>query len=770
MLPWVPSPPRALSPPTPFATERALGTDLIRQPLPAHRKDPTRRRPSQSVRFDEAQIAMAAADGAERPRALGRDLSQSSGGQVTPGLDDGPFIQYALDALTREDGVLLSESLPSSGSSNYGLVSGVRHPVQSQPAPQQQPPPQAPLGPSAFKAGTPSTSSDEDSYIPAPGAQPHGFSPAKRVAVPRRDVERSQGIRPGRKYGALDYKPAILRPTSFILLATLCIIMIAALIFSAVYSKQQTGLLPYPGTLNTGHYFLFRILPQILGAVLFIYAQAMIVTTHRILPFERMYSEDPEERHGAIFLDLYPRSFLWPYLAGPAPVKIYAFVTWLMNFSLPLLSSLFGMVYVEGEWVWATVQGVGWTLVALYLIYLAGLCVLGWFWFKRDTGMLWDIRSIADMVPMLHHSNARSSYKGTEVVATRRDLKEKLRDRMDDRLGYWQYERISAAPVDTHVGAYWWGLGTAGEEQDSKKAVPRAVKREPYWSASDLENEVRYRYLPWGLRTPQLLAFAVAGIAVLVVLLVVSFHPNTRLSRGFTPEVPARPNGDAFSPANFLYSFVPSLLGQILFLLFQSLEMAYKQLKPWAELSKPDGATAGQSILLDYAACQPFHVIYRALKKRHYRLAMISTLTILFIFLPILGGALFTALTISGTRNVRMFPSMPTYGVVLALLGLFVAGLGVMLPDRGRYRLPHGVRCLAEIFSFVANDDIAESDPAFRFPRDKTDMLGRLGTERHDESKWWFGIGPGSEEVIGVRRVRRYTERRERRAEWSVLV
>lgn len=708
---------------------------------------------------------MAANEGAGKPRALRRDLSQSSvGGQVTPGLDDGPFIQYALDALTREDGMLLSESLPSRRSSNNAHVSAVPRTAPSQPPPEHQPTPAAmsynPLALAAYKAGTPSSSSDEENYIPVPRAQPGVFGPTKRVAVPYQHVEYSQGTKPGRKHGAPNHKPTILRPMSFMLLMTLCILMIVALIVSAVYSKQHTGLLLYPGSINTGHYFLFRILPQILGAIIFLYAQAMILTTTRILPFERMNNEDPQERHGAIFLDLYPRSFLWPHFAGPAPVKIYAFAAWLMNFSLPLLSALFGMLYVEGEWIWATVQGVAWALVAMYLMYLAGLGTLGWFWFRRDTGMLWDIRSIADMVPMLHHSNVTTSYKGTGVLATRRELEEKLQDRMNDRLGYWQLGRAGTEQAGTQAGAYWFGIGTPDEEAHPDRAVPCDAKREPYWGASGLEKEVRYRYLPWGLRTPQMLAFFAAGVAVLVILLVVSFIPSTRLSRGFMPEVQARPNRDGFSAANFLYSFVPSLLGQILFLLFQSLEMSYKELKPWSELSRPEGETARRSILLDYAACYPLQAIYRAVKRRHYRLAAVSTLATLFVFLPILGGGLFTALTISGTRNVRTFPSMPVYGVVLALLGLYVAALGLMLPNRGRYRLPHAVRCLAEIFSFVANDEIAGSDPAFRFPRDKTDMMGRLGAGRNDESRWWFGVAAGREEVMGVRRVRKYTERR----------
>lgn len=763
MRSWVPSPPESYSPPTPYATERALGTGLLRPPPSSHRSTSSRDRPAQNVRFDEAQIAMAAADSAGR--APMREMSQSNGGHVTPGLDETPFIQYALDALTRDDSAALAQSLPSSEPSSNTPVGAAPQAPQSPAATQPRSVPSTPYNPlslPAFNAETPSISSDEDNYVPTSRGQPRPSGSTKRVAVPYSEIERSQGTGPGMMYGAPNYKPVILRPASFITLIVLCILMIAALIFCGAYSKQQSGLTPFLGTMSGGHFFLFRILPALLGAVLLVYAQAVIVTTFRILPFERMHSDNPRDRHGAVFLDLSPRSLLWPHLVGPLPVKACIFATWLLNFTLPLLSALFGIAYVEGEWTWATVQGVVWTLVALYAIYLAALTALAWFWLRRATGMLWDVRSIADVIPLLHHSNARASYKGTETAPSRRDLEERLQDRMEDRLGYWQFERTET----TQVASYWWGIGAPGAEQDDR-AVPRAVKKEPYSAVSDMEAltpEARHRYLPWALRSGPLLISVAAGAALVVALLAVSLHPDTRLASGFAPMVPAGPDNDAFSPANFLYSFIPALLGMMLFLAFQSLDMTYRRLMPWGELSDPEGATARQSILLDYTACLPLQVVYKALKRGHYRLALVSTLSTLLVFLPVLAGAIFMAMTISGTRTVRMFPSMPVYGVVLALLGLLTVGLAVMLPGRNRFRLPHGVGCLAEVFSFVAGDEVAGSDPAFRFPRYRVEMLGGLGVGMGGgESRWWFGVGAGREEAVGVRRVRRFTERGARR-------
>ncbi|OTA02485.1 hypothetical protein A9Z42_0028570 [Trichoderma parareesei] len=51
------------------------------------------------VRFDEAQLAMFAADNASRMPNIKDELALAAG-RVTPGVDDTPYIQYALHALT----------------------------------------------------------------------------------------------------------------------------------------------------------------------------------------------------------------------------------------------------------------------------------------------------------------------------------------------------------------------------------------------------------------------------------------------------------------------------------------------------------------------------------------------------------------------------------------------------------------------------------------------------------------------------------------------
>ena len=216
-----------------------------------------------------------------------------------------------------------------------------------------------------------------------------------------------------------------------------------------------------------------------------------------------------------------------------------------------------------------------------------------------------------------------------------------------------------------------------------------------------------------------------------------------------------------FSPADFLYSLVPSLLGLLMFLSFQSLDISLRVLQPWAELQAQEGrydggARPGPSLLADYAACLPVQSSWHALRNGHYRAALVSLLATVFVFLPVLSGGLFMALT-QPDGTVKMFVNKPLYSVVLALLVLYLFALISLLPGRDHLRLPHGVTCLAEIVGFCAG---AAPDDAFRYVRDRANLERQLGADREPDAqpRWLFGVGAGRDERLGLRRARRYTE------------
>jgi MFS family permease len=588
-------------------------------------------------------------------------------------------------------------------------------------------------------------------------------------------------------YERLHFRPRLLRPASLGALITLCIIMIVLLIISAVFSITQQGLIPFQH-LYGGLYFLFRVLPQLLACIILVFAQCTITVVYRILPFVHLHSDVREERYGAIFEDLYPRSFLWPCFIGPWQVRLAILAAWLANFTLPLQSAAFSVVLNNGVWKWTAVQGVVWTLVVLYLLLAVSLAVLMAYWLRRqDTGLLWDARSIADIIALVADTNVAADYHGTDKLGSRDRIRWTLRRRVFDRLGYWGWR-------DQRPG-FWYTMGSSMTDQnyfpreaslDAEKAspyggsmwqrgTPAASKMESVEEQADRDLEasvhapsLRYRYLPWCLRSAQLICFLITALVLFVALLVVSFLPSTNILLGFLPLVPAAPIRGSFSAANFLYSFLPSLLGLAMFLLFRALDQSLQVLQPWAALSdRKRGASTKASILADYAASLPLESTLRATAHRHWRLAIISALSTLFVLIPVLAGGIFMAAT-TDAGDVRMFPNLALFGLVLALVLLYILGLALMLPRRKRFRLPHGVTCLAEIISFLANEDLL-TDPAFKRCRSRRELLGKLGVGRdpRDQPRWVFGISGGDRAQggvanlsLGVRRMRRFTEKR----------
>lgn len=599
---------------------------------------------------------------------------------------------------------------------------------------------------------------------PSPSFQ---STPSRHIPVITnvRKNRRSRAIPIERAYPPLDFKPLILRPFSMLLLMLFCALMAAGLIFSAIYSDSGDGLTPYPGSIYSGQFFLFRILPQILAAVILLYAQAVDSTSQRVLPFALMANEEPSVRYLALFRMIYPQTFLLPAFNGPWQAQLFNVATWLANFTIPLMSAAFTCIFHDHKWVWAAVQGVVWTLVAIYIVLLVATTLLMVFWFRRWTGLRWDVRSVAHLLPLLNQSTTTKSYENVDVIQRGTLFKAQLRDRHLDRLGYWQND-------GQRVGGMWYGIGSVADEDElrGRQASYSVVAKKtsyvisPASSRDDLEAEAQYmrhRYQPFSLRDMTIVTGILVMVFVITAILVASFLPHTRIDRGFLPMLPARPGKGAFSAANFLYGFVPSLLGMVLFLLFQSLDLSLRMLQPWAELSKPSGALAQKSVLADYAACLPFQVTYKAVRNGHWRVAVVSLMATLFVFIPVLAGGLFMALT-TGGGVVKMFPNMPVFGVLLALLFLLLGCLAMMLPGRRTLRLPHPANCLAELVSLCAADE-AVRDPVFHGVRSAADLESRLGLDRADmreQTMWYFGVAAGRDERrLSVRPYRRFTEK-----------
>ncbi|KAK8110018.1 hypothetical protein PG999_008155 [Apiospora kogelbergensis] len=744
------------------------------------------------------------------------DMLRATKESITPGIDDSPYIHHAIEALTRQrnsrgisgahssgadeenpmmrympstvpglfDPLPAHESLSQSGSANYyedvdpeellatrrlqrALSSDRVIPAANDqpPAPSREQPPamsreqvSSPDGNGEYQWG------DQSGWYGSEGKamMDESRNRPKHVHRSPRHLNHWHTCSDAdaahiRSHPPLTYKPWILRTPSLSALAVLCTLMIAALIFCAVYSDRRDGLAGYSGSMGGGQYFVFRFMPQLIAAVLLIYAQCVVTAAFRILPFSAMASDDLRYRRGVAFLPLYPKSFLWPQLVSTWQVWVPNVITWIASLTIPLQSTLFTVIIVDGTWSWATVQGVAWVLVALYVLLLISTIIQIIFWRNRRTGMRpgWDVRNIADVIHLVAQSNSAQLYDGTETAASRAEIRDRL-DGNRDRLGYW------STPDDPSW--VWHGIGhsTNDEKVDIEQmGAPSDSRRSgtSHRPLADQDGTDRlHSYMPWCFRTSQVVLWAVAASVLLIALFVVSFTPTTDIQQGFLPALKAGPIPGAFSAADFLYSFVPSLIGLVLFLMFQSLDLTLRILTPWGELNRKEGSRAKTSLLADYAACLPLQATWRALKNRHWRVACISFLANLFILIPVLAGGLFMAMT-PPAGGVRMYPNVPAYAILLALLVLYVLALVALIPKRAQFGLPHAVTCVAEIVSFCANDELL-ADEAFQWPRDRRALKGKLDAYADvlDQSRWFIGDGQHGEEKFGIRRLPTFTQ------------
>ncbi|TAQ88573.1 hypothetical protein B7494_g3114 [Chlorociboria aeruginascens] len=603
------------------------------------------------VRLDKQQITN------NELEASGNEMMHTVMPSSPSPTDDTPYIRFAIEQLTRDEEVGVGRGSGSVGS----------YPVDRVAVPE----PEVIQKPQSFHltreelalARKHRSSPSEGRLFNFNATRP--LSPGL-AEIPRSDSEIFIPVIPPintPRYPDLTFVPTILRPLSIIMLSLLCLLMIAALIFCAIYSSS----------------------------------------------------------HGLEIFD-----------------GIYA-------------------MYLEGVWMWSVVEGVCWTLIALYVLVLIAIDVVGIWFFRRSTGLIWDPTSLADVIALLPKSNSLKDYPGTDIM-TKEEIRKKLRLR-SDRLGYWRTPRRAQGVFyclgeeGASTRRYTLDSGRVSEKSDVDIFQPSDIEH-----ASKLySSKTRYRYLVWYLRDTFVILWSVAAFVLLLALIVVSFLPSTAIRHGFPPLVQSGPNSKGFSPANFLYSFVPSLLGMLLFLWFQPIDMAFRQLQPWVELSKQEGSSADKSLLLDYTAALPLECTVTALKKGHYRVAVLTMLSLLFIVLPILSGGLFFPLTTS-TDEVRMIPNLPTFYILLTLLVLYLLALLFIIPSRHQMHLPHSIDNLAEIISFLHGSGILD-DAAFRAPRTKRDMVTRLMAvyTGWSETNYAFGIyrGKHGRECLGIEKLGR---------------
>jgi hypothetical protein len=668
---------------------------------------------------------------------------------TTPGQDTTPYIRFAIDQLTRDEEVRGSRIYPQveqpfDDDDDYPVERivpdhGLGYMAQEQATQQRMS-----HHTLAQSEKRPSTRVVAAKHIPLTTQhQPNIAQDYQQTASPR--ASKDIFIASTQPHAPLHFLPAILRPIWLGTYILLCLLMLTGLIIAAVYSNRSSGLgLCDYGTFGDGLYFVFEYLPTLLGMIIFLWLIQIQVALQRIVPFVSMASDSFHRRSEAVFLRLYTMQFIFPntqhFRAGQRRIAACHIVFWLFSWTIPLLASSFNVRYDvdRSTWRWLAVQGVIWVVVVLYISLIIALFVLMFFLIRNATGLKWDPRSLADTLALLERSNIMADYNGSEtfekadwhLVANRAD-----------RIGYWT---TTKRPNDV-----FYGIGEEGGEirrfsVEQGRIREKGPQREPdtmhgehtdFSIRMDIRSPgVRLRYLPWYLKDTSVIAWIVIASILLIAFLVVSFV-NSAVRFGFLPQVFARTNADGFSASNFLYSFIPAVIGQFLFLALLSLDYSLRVLQPYISLSSKGGATAEQSLLVDYACRLPLSVTLSAIENKHYQTAILSLVSLASMSLPILAGGCFWTQYYDNEATVRVAADLPGYYALCFFLALYTLSLFALLPGRRLAALPHRSNSIAEIISWVYQSPIL-ADRAFARPQTKPELVARLMGNTYMERTW----------------------------------
>lgn len=572
------------------------------------------------------------------------------------------------------------------------------------------------------------------------------------------------------RHPKLNVVPGVLRILPLGALTICCLLMLAGLLFCAIWPTTHSGMWEYDGV-GTGRYFVFEYLPTILASVIILWLLILQCAIYRIFPFITLSHERVTANSGVLHdCPLFPANFLLPNLTffkhQEPLLGLYSLTSWLALFTIPLQSCLFQTRYYlpEGIWRWTAVQPIAWTLFALYLLLAIGLLSLLARFATGKTGLKWDPNSLADILTLFHRANFLSDFERSEIA----DSPHRHAPLKHLRLGYWMTSR--------HTNEVLYGIGEENVpvrrySLEHGKIIPvtdlstydlesqRPMKSSTFNTLqSEIYNpEVRHRWLPWFLKDGFVVAWIIIAIVLMIAFVVVSFV-NNAVRTGFNPMLPAPTTPDGFSPANFLYSFLPALIGTVCFLVWQPIDIYFRALQPFANLADSRGCPAETSLLLDYTSRLPIGITLAAALDRHYKVAWISFISLLSVTLPILAGGVFTAQYVVELQSVRMAADMPAYYALVVFLVIYALSFLVIWPGRQR-ALPHDISTLGQLLSFVYQSPLL-SDAAFREPRSKIDLQTKLiGTPRGEKAspRYTFGVFVGQDglEHLGIDRVER---------------
>ena len=658
----------------------------------------------------------------------------------TPGNDDTPYIQFAIDQLTRDEELLGRSRVGAESPAVSALSEDVEPHRQNEKNWLDRALEERPRQPEAA-----ATVGRTRSISPVSAEHVRDSGQPLIPANPPRDNFR---------YPPLTFVPGPLRLLPLATFALCCAALIALLIVSSAWASSHDGLWVYDGV-GTSRYFLFQYLPQFLSALIIIWLHFLQAAIQRILPFA-LLSRKGQVRNENVFdgVPLYVTNHLTPNVTllrrGEALLQYASFVFWLSLFTVPLASSLYQTRHFvtsdQGTWMWTTVQPVAIILAVLYALLIVAIACTYIRFHRYPTGLKWDPISLADIYVLLRRSSGHNSMRSSQHPG--------FLGSRPASLGYWEepsnpgnvFHGIAAGHSPSHFRMEN-GKAVAYDYDDLEAQGPAQASTFESWHSNRSSKISQPRFL----RATHVILFGVIAVVLLVAFLAATFT-HSALVNGFLPLLPSANSETAsfssFSPANFLYSFLPAFLATLLPLFWSPIDTAFRYLQPFAALSSRSGTDAESSFLLSYPAEMPILVSIHAAMSGHFRVAWFSLLSTFSWAIPILAGGIFTAqfvLSDDSTEGQILMRADPSglYALV-TFVTLYALSWTLIWPGKSRIvNKGVDVRYLGGLRE-TASEKLLRDD-VWREPRSRRDLVTRLiagdGLTGGTRGRWGLGRG-----------------------------
>ncbi|KAJ3576528.1 hypothetical protein NPX13_g3672 [Xylaria arbuscula] len=162
------------------------------------------------------------------------------------------------------------------------------------------------------------------------------------------------------------------------------------------------------------------------------------------------------------------------------------------------------------------------------------------------------------------------------------------------------------------------------------------------------------RWMPWTLRTPTLAALIVVSLLLAASIEILAQKSTKEGGLSLSESIDSIPQASLLAS-----SYLPTLVAIIYGLLWAWIDLDAKRIQPWLELSKPDGATAQNSLFLDYPFEFLAFVPFRAARRRHWPVFYAGTIVVIvFWFITPLQSSIFGVGPVHISRQVLI--SAPT--------------------------------------------------------------------------------------------------------------